>query len=376
MTRSCVAVRRANGIELVAIDGSERQLPSYVSFKQKDPICGQMVINQLEFYANSSVFDIKRIIGRNFDEIQIHSSWPFEVIKNNNSKPLLRIYGCEIVKHPEEVTAILLKHVKRKIEEFQGKIMDEVVITIPAGFNQNQKTATHVAADFAGFKTVHLLAEPIAASIAYFVDRPIPPNFNMLLFDLGGGTLDLCIFKVENNEFKVIANEGDSNLGGRDFDFMLYQHFEKILIIKYKITMNEKSKYRLMLKCVEIKHTLSIEDEASLEVSDFNPDIDEFLPITRQEFEKMSANLLNRFQVVFKQVFSKTDIFSSDINKVLLIGGGCRMPMIRLFLLKRFPKADHTCGENPDEMVAIGAAYYSSFLMSKNDSSNSNCNIM
>uniref|UniRef100_A0A914PWM2 Hypoxia up-regulated protein 1 n=1 Tax=Panagrolaimus davidi TaxID=227884 RepID=A0A914PWM2_9BILA len=375
MTRCCVAVNRKNGIELVAIDNSERQLPSYVSFKEKDPICGQLVINQLELYANSTVFDIKRIIGRNFDEIQIHS-WPFEVIKNKNSKPLLLVRGCEssIVKYPEEVSAILLKHVKHKVKEFQEKEMDEVVITIPAGFNQNQKTATHVAADLAGFKTVHLLEEPIAASIAYFIDRPIPSNFNMLLFDLGGGTLDLCIFKVKNNKLKIATVEGDSNLGGRDFDMVLFQHFKKILETKYEIIMNEKNRYRLIRKCVDIKHTLSTESEASLDISEINFEIDEFLTVTRQEFEQMASKLLDQIGEVFKQTFSKTNIFASDINKVLLIGGGCRMPMIQLFLRQAFPKAEHSSDKNPDEMVAIGAAYYSSFLMSKNDSSN--CNIM
>uniref|UniRef100_A0A914RD35 Heat shock protein 70 n=1 Tax=Panagrolaimus davidi TaxID=227884 RepID=A0A914RD35_9BILA len=404
MTRCCVAVNRSNGIELVAIDGSERQLPSYVSFKENNPICGKLVINQLESYANASVFDIKRIIGRNFDEIQIHSSWPFKVIKNDINKPLIQVCGCEgsIVKHPEEISAILLKHMKQKAEEFQGKDMDEVVITIPAAFDVDQKIATHVAADLAGFKTVHLLEEPIAASIAYFVDRPIPSNFNMLLFDLGGGTLDLCIFKVKNNKLKITSVEGDSNLGGRDFDFILYEHFEKILITKYKVVINEKSKYRLMLKCVEIKHTLSGENETSLDVGEFNPKIDEllemkkqelqkmveskksfdiedykideFLRITRHEFERICAPILNKIHSVFIEIFSETKLTPDDINKVLLIGGGCRMPMIQLFLRKRFPKADHTCDENPDGMVAIGAAYYSSFLMSKNGSSN--CNIM
>uniref|UniRef100_A0A914Q2F8 Hypoxia up-regulated protein 1 n=1 Tax=Panagrolaimus davidi TaxID=227884 RepID=A0A914Q2F8_9BILA len=374
MTKCCVAVNRTNGIELVAIDGSERQLPSYVSFKEKDPICGQLVINQLELYANASVFDTKRIIGRNFDEIQIYSSWPFEVIKNDMDKPLIQVRGCEgsIEKHPEEVTAILLKHVKQKVEEFQGKILNEVVITIPAGFNMDQKIATHVAADLAGFKTVHLLEEPIAASIAYFVDRPIPPNFNMLLFDLGGGTLDLCIFKVEKNKLKVIANDGDSNLGGRDFDMVLFQHFEKILKTKYKITMNEKNRYRLIQKCVDIKHTISTESEASLDVSELHFETDEFLTVTRLEFEQMASELLDQIGEVLIQIFSKTELTPIDINKVLLVGGGCRMPMIQLFLRKRFPKADHTCDENPDEMVAIGAAYYSSFLMNNS----SNCSIM
>uniref|UniRef100_A0A914QCX7 Hypoxia up-regulated protein 1 n=1 Tax=Panagrolaimus davidi TaxID=227884 RepID=A0A914QCX7_9BILA len=375
MTRCCAAVNRNDRFELVAIDNSERQLPSYVSFKEKDPNCGQLVINQLEFYASSTVFDIKRIIGRNINEIDKNPAWPFEVIRID-SKPLIYMKSCGnvLMKYPEEVTAVLLKQMKKKVEEFQGSKMDEVVITIPAGFNQNQKIATHVAADLAGFKTVHLLAEPIAASIAYFVDRPIPSNFNVLLFDLGGGTLDLCIFKVENNKLKVIANDGDSNLGGRDFDNLLFQHFEKILETKYKIAMNEKSKYRLMLKCVEIKHTLSAENEASLDVDVFNPEIEEFLKITRQEFEQFSATLLLRLHECLKQTFAQAKIYASDINKVLLVGGGCRMPMIQLFLRKRFPKAEHICAENPDEMVAIGAAYYSSFLMSNNGGGY--CNIM
>uniref|UniRef100_A0A914P3B1 Hypoxia up-regulated protein 1 n=1 Tax=Panagrolaimus davidi TaxID=227884 RepID=A0A914P3B1_9BILA len=356
MTRCCVAVNRTNGTELVAIDGSERQLPSYVSFKEKDPMCGQLVINQLELYANSTVFDIKQIIGRNFNEIQINSE-----------------------KHPEEISAILLKHVKQKIEEFQGSKIDEAVITVPSGFNQNQKIATHVAADLAGFKTVHLLKEPIAASIAYFVDRPIPSSFNLLLFDLGGGTLDLCIFKVEKNKFKVFANDGDSNLGGRDFDMVLFQHFEKTLEKRYKIIINEKSKYRLMLKCVEIKHALSSENEASFDIEDYK--IDEFLRITRHEFEQICVPVLNRIQDIFIQIFSKTELTPVDINKVLLIGGGCQMPMIQLFLHKRFPKADHFCDESPDGMVAIGAAYYSSFLMNNSSNSvskkdSSNCSIM
>uniref|UniRef100_A0A914Q8K9 Heat shock protein 70 n=1 Tax=Panagrolaimus davidi TaxID=227884 RepID=A0A914Q8K9_9BILA len=267
MTRSCVGVNRTNGIELVAIDNNERQLPSYVSFKEKDPICGQLVINNLHSYANSTVFDIKRIIGRNFNEIQINSAWPFEVIKNDMDKPLLRVQSSE------------------------------------------------------------------------------------------------------KNKLKVIANNGDSNLGGSDFDMVLVQHFEKILETRYKIIMNEKNRYRLIQKCLDIKHTLSTESEAS----EINFEIDEFLTVTRQEFEQMASKLLDQIGDVLKQTFSKTDIFACDINKVLFVGGGCRMPMIQHFLRKRFPKAEHSCDENPDGMVAIGAAFYSSFLMSKNDSSN--CNI-
>uniref|UniRef100_A0A914PJR7 Hypoxia up-regulated protein 1 n=1 Tax=Panagrolaimus davidi TaxID=227884 RepID=A0A914PJR7_9BILA len=167
-----------------------------------------------------------------------------------------------VEKDPKEVTTILLKHIKQKVEEFQGKTLDEVVITVPANFTNNQKIATHIAAELAGWKTVHLLEEPIAASIAYFIDRPIPSNFNILIFDLGGGTLDLCIFKVENNKLKIIAVDGDCDLGGRNFDDLLFHYFAKILKDDFTITINERNTYRLLQKCVEIKHTLSVEGEA------------------------------------------------------------------------------------------------------------------
>uniref|UniRef100_A0A914QDL6 Heat shock protein 70 n=1 Tax=Panagrolaimus davidi TaxID=227884 RepID=A0A914QDL6_9BILA len=352
MTRCAVAVNRTNGFELVAIDNREKQLPSYISFKEADPICGQLVIDHLQFYANSTIFDTKRLIGKNFEEIQINPIWPFEVIKKdkNNKKPMIQVQGFDAIlqKFPEEILSILLKHIKLKAEEFQGRVMDEVVITIPAGFNQSQKIATHVAAELAGWKIVHLLAEPIAATIAYFVDRPIPSSFNMLLFDLGGGTLDLCIFKVEKNKLKIATNNGDSNFGGRDFDDILFEHFSKILQTNYKISVYD--------------------------VGDFNCEIDEFVEITRQEFEKMCVPLLKRIQEILTQTLSETEFHSTCINKILLVGGGCRMPMIQHFLRQTFTAAEHTCEKNPDEMVAIGAAYYASFIMSKNDKAA--CNIM
>uniref|UniRef100_A0AC35FZ98 Heat shock protein 70 n=1 Tax=Panagrolaimus sp. PS1159 TaxID=55785 RepID=A0AC35FZ98_9BILA len=379
MTRCAVVVNRKDRFELVAIDNEgEKQFPSYISFKEANPICGQLVVNQLQLYANSTIFDTKRLIGKNFEEIQINPIWPFEVIRKdkNNKKPMIQVQGSDatLQKFPEEIYAILLKHIKLKVEEFQGKVMNEVVITIPAGFNQSQKIATHVAAELAGWKTVHLLAEPIAATIAYFVDRPIPSSFNMLLFDLGGGTLDLCIFKVEKNKLKIATNNGDSNFGGRDFDDILFKHFSKILQTNYKISVYDKTKYRLLQKCMEIKHTLSTEDEASLDVGDFNPKIDEFVKITRQEFEKICVPLLKRIQEVLRQTLSKTEFYATDINKILLVGGGCRMPMIQHFLRQTFTAAEHTCAKNPDEMVAIGAAYYASFIMSKNDKAA--CNVM
>uniref|UniRef100_A0A914PTC0 Uncharacterized protein n=1 Tax=Panagrolaimus davidi TaxID=227884 RepID=A0A914PTC0_9BILA len=266
MSRCCVAVNRKDRFELVALENSgDRQLPSHISFKEEDPICGQLVVNQMQSYANSTVFDIKRIIGRNFKDVQIDATWPFEVIETDINKPMIRVQGYDYIileKHPEEITAVLLKHMKQKVEEFQGKSMDEVVITVPAAFDTDQKISTHIAAELAGWRKVHLLSEPIAASIAYFVDRPIPPDFKVLLFDIGGGTLDLCIFRFKNNKLNIVTDFGDSNLGGRDFDSVLYKHFAMVLESNYQIAVNEKNKYRLMLKCQEIKHTLSVEDEA------------------------------------------------------------------------------------------------------------------
>ena len=264
-SRCFAAVNRRDGVVTLALDNlGERQLPSYVSFKNEQPECGQIILNRLARDAKSTVFNFKQMIGRNFDEIEIDPIWHFKII-NDGGKPVLRIQSVtgDIQKTPEEVAAVLLKHIKEKVEQFQGRLLEKVVISVPTAFNEKQRSAIVTAAKMAGWRDVELLPQPIAAAFAYFVDRPIPIEFTMLIFDCGGANLDVCIMKVSHNNLHMLGSTGYSNLGGRDFDNLLFHHFADILKSQFDIDVETKDrlKYFLLQKCMEIKHTLSVQRE-------------------------------------------------------------------------------------------------------------------
>uniref|UniRef100_A0AC34F1A0 Uncharacterized protein n=1 Tax=Panagrolaimus sp. ES5 TaxID=591445 RepID=A0AC34F1A0_9BILA len=370
-TSSCfAAVNLKDKIETVALDYTgERVLPSYIGFDESDAKCGKVVVNHLGSFSKSTIFDSKRIIGKTFEEITVDPTWPFEVIEEGG-KVKLQFYGHSgtIMKNTvEEVTSILLLHIKQKAEELQGRSITNVVITIPAAFTESQKETTLEAAKLAGFEKVDLLPEPVAASFAYFIDRPLPNNATILLFDLGGGTLDICIFEIQNSAFKIIRNTGDANIGGRNFDKLLYEYFKDELLERHGINVG-KRKYKLMLKCQDIKETLSARYDSQIDVDEYGAPVDaKPIKITRQQFEEMSSNLLNDIEVLLEYA---TDGLQDKIEKVLLVGGGSRMPLIKSMLESMFPNAVQCCEKHPEEVVATGAAYYSYHLAYKKQSRN------
>uniref|UniRef100_A0AC34FY44 Heat shock protein 70 n=1 Tax=Panagrolaimus sp. ES5 TaxID=591445 RepID=A0AC34FY44_9BILA len=367
-TRCCVAVNRKSGIETVAIENeSSRLMPSYVSFEEKNVICGNVVVQRLRNYAESTVFDCKRIIGRSFSKIVINDYWPFEVLESQNNAVLkLKINSMEVRKTPEEIAADLLKNLKQKVEQFQGKCLSEVVITIPATFTKSQEDATHLAAVLAGWDTVVFLPEPIAAAFAYFIDRPLSNNSTVLLFDLGGGTLDVCIFEIKDNQIQIISKSGDASLGGRDFDNLLIKHFEYKLKNEHNVLVTKGKIYTLMLKCQEIKHALSTVHNSSLDVDDFDPLKNFSIDIARETFEELAQNVLKQIHISIMEALNNLNYQPNQISKILLVGGGSRMPMVKKLLQNIFPESEQCCEEHPDEVVAIGAAYYAYGIYERN----------
>uniref|UniRef100_A0A914QYZ7 Heat shock protein 70 n=1 Tax=Panagrolaimus davidi TaxID=227884 RepID=A0A914QYZ7_9BILA len=260
-SRCCVTVSKTRAFEIVAIENTgEKLLPSYISYNEEHEKCGQVVVDQLRYASNSTVFDVKRLIGKNFDEVDPDPSWPFK-LKNVNGKIgiCVETFNGSAIKSPEEISASLLKYIKQKVDEFQGKILSEAVITIPATFTNEQKEATIKAAKLAGWISPILLPEPIAASFAYFNNHEYSENSVILLFDLGGGTLDICLFKVEKNQINIIKECGNDMIGGRDFDRLLIDYFTDRLLNEFKIdvTKDQKKKYKLYSECLKIKHNLS-----------------------------------------------------------------------------------------------------------------------
>uniref|UniRef100_A0A914PRD5 Heat shock protein 70 n=1 Tax=Panagrolaimus davidi TaxID=227884 RepID=A0A914PRD5_9BILA len=319
--------------------------------------CGQVVIDRLRNYASSTIFDSKRLIGKTTTVID--KTWPFKVITDDDKIYIkLDTPHGEIRQTATEVAAVLLKYIKIKAEEFQGKKLDKVVLTVPAAFSLAQEEATREAAILAGWKTVMLLPEPIAASFAYFIDRPIPNNSLLLLFDLGGGTLDVCVFKIANSQIEIISKNGDSKLGGRDFDNLLMDYFLNLLNLDFNISKLGNKKYKLLLECQKIKHNLSVRDLDQLDVEDIDPSKDGEINITRQNFQNLAEDLLIRIKNTIFSALYNSGYKLSQIDKVLQVGGGCRVPMIKQLLQEIFPEAEHCCEEHPDEVVAIGAAYY------------------
>uniref|UniRef100_A0AC34FP11 Uncharacterized protein n=1 Tax=Panagrolaimus sp. ES5 TaxID=591445 RepID=A0AC34FP11_9BILA len=373
-SRCCMAVSRNNKIETVALENTgERPLPSFVSFDEEAAKCGDIVVHGLQRGKEKyTCFDIKRIIGKEFHDIVPDRSWPFEVIENENGKVVIKTKNVngETFKTPEEISAILLKYMKEKAKEFQGKPETKAVLTVPAAFTDSQKEATLEAAKLAGWENITLLPEPIAASFAYFNNREIPNNSNVLLFDLGGGTLDVCLFKIINGSLQIISNIGDTCLGGRDIDNLLIGHFTTALKHEFKIDIKTrlKSKYKMMIECQKIKHNLTIMKKDLLDAEAFDASIEGHIDIERQELEEMVMNLIQRMRSAVNKALSDAKLTHKEIHKVLQVGGGCRMPIVKEMLKNMFKNAEHCVEEQPDEVVAVGAAIYAYHLATKNTS--------
>uniref|UniRef100_A0A914R7B0 Hypoxia up-regulated protein 1 n=1 Tax=Panagrolaimus davidi TaxID=227884 RepID=A0A914R7B0_9BILA len=282
---------------------------------------------------------------------------------------------------PEHIAAALFEYIKEKVEEFEGSQRDRVMITIPSTLTDSQKDSTCVAAIIAKFDVVDFMPEPVAAAFGYLIDQPpTDHNFTFLLFDLGGGTLDICIFKYERNEIEIFCQNGNQNFGGRDFDNILIDYFSQKFFYDYGINDFGSKKYKLMLECQKIKEILSICDEAlyvfpnnkskmitssfSLDIEEIVSSIEKTIEITRREFEELSTELLEKISTCVIDALEECKFKAENINKILLVGGGSRMPMIKELLKNMFPNSKHLCAKNPEEMIAVGAAYYSCYLAS------------
>uniref|UniRef100_A0A914PH64 Heat shock protein 70 n=1 Tax=Panagrolaimus davidi TaxID=227884 RepID=A0A914PH64_9BILA len=385
-SRCCAAVNKRHGIEVVALSNTgERLLPSYVAFDdRKAEIYGEEAIKRLWYLSKSTVFDVKRIIGRKFEDIKIDPSWPFEVVHDekyeannlncdhvilnlldhHNTFIKIETKENQQLKRPEEISASLLKNIQKIVQDFVGGTRYMVTITVPASFTDAQKDATCAAAILGGWKYVDLIPEPVAAAFAYLINQPITKNFTFLLFDLGGGTLNVCIFKCEGKQIEILCQGGNASLGGRDFDKILINYFTQKLYKEYNILNLENKKYKIMLECQKVKEHLSVHFEDSLDVSEYDLINEDFISITRQEFEALSVDLLIAIKTCINEVIQQSEFNHNQIEKVLLVGGGSRMPMIKVLLQNLFPKAEQCCAKHPDEVVAVGATYYAYYMKS------------
>ena len=226
---SCVAVFQHGKVEVIANDQGNRTTPSYVAFTDSERLIGDAAKNQVAMNPNNTIFDAQRLIGRKFEDSTVQADmkhWPFKVV-SERGKPKIQVeYKNETkIFAPEEISAMILAHMKEIAETYLGKKVSEAVITVPAYFNDSQRQATKDAGVIAGLNVLRIINEPTAAAIAYGLDKKVSPERNVLIFDLGGGTFDVSILTIEEGIFEVKSTAGDTHLGGEDFDNRMVEHF-------------------------------------------------------------------------------------------------------------------------------------------------------
>ena len=368
-TYSCVAVWRDNRAEIIANDQGNRTTPSYVAFTESERLIGDAAFNQSASNPSNTIYDAKRLIGRNFNDQQIQSDMKllsYDVVEQNGKPYINASYKGELNTYsPEEISSMVLTKMKRIAEDYLGTDVNNAVITVPAYFNDSQRQATKDAGQIAGLNVMRIINEPTAAAIAYGLDKAGGDNArNVLIYDLGGGTFDVSLLEIDDGIFEVKATAGDTHLGGEDFDQRLVHHFLTEFKRKFKhdVSGNKRSLKRLKNACEKAKRTLSTSHQASIELDSFYEGTDYFTKISRARFEELCSDLFIKTLEPVEKVIREAGISKTDINDIVLIGGSTRIPKIK-DQLSRFFNGKQLCqGINPDEAVAHGAAVQGAIL--------------
>nr|ACS12895.1 HSP70-1 [Chironex fleckeri] len=367
-TYSCVGVFQHGKVEIIANDQGNRTTPSYVAFTDTERLIGDSAKNQVALNPTNTVFDAKRLIGRRFDDAGAQADmkhWPFKVI-NDGGRPKIEVsYKGEIKSfYAEEISSMVLTKMKEVAEAYLGKNCQNVVVTVPAYFNDSQRQATKDAGTIAGLNVMRIINEPTAAAIAYGLDKKVGAERNVLIFDLGGGTFDVSILTIEDGIFEVKATAGDTHLGGEDFDNRMVNHFTKEFRTKYKkdITGNKRAVRRLRTACERAKRTLSSSKQASIEIDSLFEGIDFYTSITRAKFEELNGDLFRGTIEPVEKAMRDTKLEKKEIHDIVLVGGSTRIPKIQQLLSDTFNGKELNKSINPDEAVAYGAAVQAAIL--------------
>ncbi|KAA0197629.1 Glucose-regulated protein 78 [Fasciolopsis buskii] len=361
-TYSCVAVFQNGRVEIIPNDQGNRITPSYVAFTESgDRLIGDAAKNQLTTNPENTVFDVKRLIGRTFDDPSVQKDighYPFKVI-NKNNRPYISVQvGSESKTFaPEEISAMVLGKMKQSAEAFLGKPVTHAVVTVPAYFNDAQRQATKDAGVIAGLTVLRIINEPTAAAIAYGLDKKEKEK-NILVYDLGGGTFDVSLLTIEDSVFEVIATSGDTHLGGEDFDNRVVTHFLKLYKKKKgkDLSSNKRAVQKLRREAEKAKRILSVSHNARIEIESFYEGDTFTETLTRARFEELNMDLFKSTLKPIEQVLKDSGLKKEDVHEVVLVGGSTRIPKIQQLIKDFFDNKEPSRGINPDEAVANGAA--------------------
>ncbi|UJR35997.1 hypothetical protein I4U23_028737 [Adineta vaga] len=367
-TYSCVGIFQHGKVEIIANDQGNRTTPSYVAFTDSERLIGDAAKNQVAMNPNNTIFDAKRLIGRKFDDATVQADmkhWPFKVI-NEATKPKIQVEYKNETKSftPEEISSMVLTKMKEIAEAYLGKKISEAVITVPAYFNDSQRQATKDAGVISGLNVLRIINEPTAAAIAYGLDKKVSGERNILIFDLGGGTFDVSVLKIEEGIFEVKSTAGDTHLGGEDFDNRMVTHFVQEFKRKSNkdLSQNKRGLRRLRTACERAKRTLSSSSQASIEIDSLHEGIDFYSTITRARFEELCADLFRSTLEPVEKALRDAKMDKASIHEIVLVGGSTRIPKVQKLLQDFFNGKELNKSINPDEAVAYGAAVQAAIL--------------
>ncbi|MDD6209265.1 MAG: molecular chaperone DnaK [Bacteroidales bacterium] len=365
-TNSCVAVMEGSEPVVIANSEGKRTTPSVVAFveggerKVGDPAKRQAITNPTK-----TIFSIKRFMGETYDQVKKEiERVPYKVVRGDNNTPRVDIDGRLYT--PQEISAMILQKMKKTAEEYLGQEVTEAVITVPAYFNDSQRQATKEAGEIAGLTVRRIVNEPTAAALAYGLDKT-QKDMKIAVFDLGGGTFDISILELGDGVFEVKSTNGDTHLGGDDFDHVIIDWLAEEFLKDEGVDLRKDPMALQRLKEAAEKAKIELSSSSSTEIN-----LPYIMPVngipkhlvktlTRAKFEQLSDKLIQACIEPCRQALKDAGLQASDINEVILVGGSTRIPAVQEVVEKFFGKAPSK-GVNPDEVVAIGAAIQGAVL--------------
>jgi len=361
-TYSCVGVFKNGRVEIIANDQGNRITPSYVAFTAEgERLIGDAAKNQLTTNPENTVFDAKRLIGREWSDSAVQHDlkyFPFKV-SEKQAKPHITVDTSQGEKtfSAEEISSMVLIKMKEVAEAYLGKKVTHAVVTVPAYFNDAQRQATKDAGTIAGLNVMRIINEPTAAAIAYGMDKKEGEK-NVLVFDLGGGTFDVSLLTIDNGVFEVVSTNGDTHLGGEDFDQRVMEHFIKLYKKKKGKDLRKDSRavQKLRREVEKAKRALSAAHQVRVEIESLYEGEDFSETLTRAKFEELNMDLFRSTMKPVGKVLEDADMTKKEVDEIVLVGGSTRIPKVQQLVKEFFNGKEPSRGINPDEAVAYGAA--------------------
>ena len=366
-TYSCVGIFRNGSVEIIPNELGNRITPSVVAFTDDDRLVGEAAKNQAALNPKRTIYSVKRLIGRKYNDKEVQMDkklLPYDII-DKDGKPYIQVEtkGQKKIYSPEEISAMILTKMKTVAENFLGTKVKNAVITVPAYFNDSQRQSTKDAGTIAGLNVLRIINEPTAAAIAYGLDKKDKER-NILVFDLGGGTFDVSLLTIDSGVFEVVSTNGDTHLGGEDFDHRILDYLLKKLKKQHgKDFKNNKSVIqKLKTEIEKAKRHLSSSLQATIEIDELEPGFDFKDTLSRAKFEELNLDLFKKTMAPVEKVMEDSGFKKSEIAEVVLVGGSTRIPKVQTLIKDYFNGKEPNKGINPDEAVAYGAAVQGGIL--------------